>query len=86
METIYLSLRAQVALGTFFMKSPVGKNVNMFYQNMNFLKSQTEKVSRLDYIPRRKNATKTKYLRVHFRQSMQLLNDGQMSELWFISS
>ena len=24
METIYLSLRAQVAVGTFFMKSPVG--------------------------------------------------------------
>jgi len=25
METIYLSLRAQVAVGTFFMKYPVGK-------------------------------------------------------------
>ena len=25
METIYLSLRAQVAVGTFFMKSPVPK-------------------------------------------------------------
>ena len=27
METIYLSMRAQVAVGTFFMKSPVVKNV-----------------------------------------------------------
>ena len=26
METIYLSLRAQVALGTLFIKSPVSKN------------------------------------------------------------
>ena len=28
METIYLSMRAQVAVGTFFMKSPVREYVN----------------------------------------------------------
>ena len=30
METIYLSLRAQVAVGTFFMKSPVAQAVAVF--------------------------------------------------------
>ena len=29
METIYLSLRAHVAVGTFFMKSPVDKNMKI---------------------------------------------------------
>ena len=32
METIYLSLRSQVAVGTFFMKSPVAQtSTNIFF-------------------------------------------------------
>ena len=36
METIYLSLREQVAVCTFFMKSPVVKSTNKFYLNKNY--------------------------------------------------
>ena len=42
METIYLSLRAQVAVGSFFMKSPVYKDIYAAYElsKKNWLKKR----------------------------------------------